>query len=78
MIATKSYMDTKGAIILDGEPLQFHKRQQNLQVKPSRHRKQEPEIDPELLKLSIKDAAKSMIFLMVGFSLMVWIASIIS
>lgn len=72
---TKSYMDVSGQILIDGKPLQFMKRQQNLSAKPSRHRKQD--VNEDLLKLSVKDAAISMAVVMLFFTVMCWIISVI-
>lgn len=64
MIATKSYVDTDGNIHIDGEPLKFHRRPQNLKASPSRHRKF---YTPEQAYIrSFKDAAASIIVLMVA------------
>lgn len=64
MIETKSYIDTSGQVVIDGQPLQFVRRQQNLRAKPSRHRVQPDEIDQQAYIRSFKDAASSVIILM--------------
>lgn len=64
MIETKSYIDPNGQVIIDGHPLQFQRRQQNLRAKPSRHRKPVDEIDEQAYIRSFKDAAASIICVM--------------
>lgn len=75
MIATKSYIDTNGQVIVDGQPLQFVRRPQNLKAAPSRHRKQP---DEKILMWSIKKAAASLMFWLVYFTALAWLVSIVS
>lgn len=77
MIATKSYVDENGVLYIDGERLQFVRRQQNLTAKPSRHRKQQALTDDNLLKISLKEASINLFVFAAFFSVMAWIASII-
>lgn len=74
MIATKSYIDTNGQLIIDGEPLKYHRWPQNLKAKPSRHRKIPHD---KYLRVSLKEALTSFAFVFLAFSLMCWIAKII-
>lgn len=74
MIATKSYIDTNGHLIIDGEPIQVARRPQNLKAKPSRHRKIP---NDKYLRVSLKEALTSFAFVFLAFSLMCWIAKII-
>lgn len=70
MIATKSYIDPNGQVIIDGHPLQFQRRQQNLKAKPSRHRKQPEPIDQKAYIRSFAYAAASLLLLMLSITAM--------
>lgn len=74
MIATESYIDTNGHLIIDGEPIQVARRPQNLKAKPSRHRKLPHD---KYLQVSLKEALISLSVVFIAFSVMWWIATII-
>lgn len=70
MITTKSYIDTNGKVIVDGQPLKFIRRPQNLKAKPSRHRKQPEPIDQKAYIRSFAGAAASLLLLMLSITAM--------
>lgn len=70
MIATKSYIDTNGQVIVDGQPLQFVRRPQNLKAKPSRHRNQPEQLDQKAYIRSFAYAAASLLLLMAAITAM--------
>ena len=70
MIATESYIDENGQVIIDGQPLQFVRRPQNLKAAPSRHRKQPEQLDQKAYIRSFADAAASILVLMAAITAM--------
>lgn len=70
MIATESYIDENGQVIIDGQPLQFVRRPQNLKAATRRHRKQPEQLDQKAYIRSFADAAASLLVLMAAITAM--------